>query len=258
MKKIITIAIFLFTVTSAYAQQSFQFGVRFDPQLTGYQNTSDANASSELQFASHFSYLSFGAGGIYNINKNIGFGIDILFSREGQAYSGTFNGTPPRSDAYSAIVARQLTLNGEVISGGYVALAEINYVKVPLMLSVTTDNTQPCFFTLLVGPQLNFLHGIAQEINQTDHDYPNTSVTPNDLYNSFALGAMIAVGASINLSPQWVLSGRLRFDYGFTDAQKKDAMISYAGAPAVQFYSPDRTAVHTETIGLMIGLDIKL
>lgn len=258
MKKIIALALVVLSFTTASAQQGLQFGLRINPELTGYQNTSDANASSELQFASHFSYLSFGAGAIYNIDKNIGFGVDILFSREGQAYTGTFNNTPPRSDAYSAIVAKQLSLNGEVVIGGYVALAEINYIKIPLMLSITTDNTQAFFLTLLVGPQLNFLHGAAQEVNQTDHDYPNTTITPNDLYNSFALGAVIAVGGSINLSPQWVLSGKLRFDYGLTDAENKDLMVSYHGAPAVKFYSSDRTASHTETIGLMIGLDIKL
>ena len=258
MKKIITIILVMMSFTSVYAQQGLQFGLRINPELTGYQNTSDANASSELQFKSQFSYLSFGAGAIYNIDKNIGFAVDILFSREGQAYSGTFNGNAPRADAYSAIVNKQLSLSGEVIKGGYVALAEINYIKIPLMISVTTDNTQSFFLTLLVGPQLNFLHGIAQEVNLVDHDYPNTSITPNDLYNSFTLGAVIAVGASLNLSPQWVLSGRLRFDYGLGDAENKNVMVSYSGAPAVKFYSSDRSASHTETIGLMIGIDIKL
>jgi hypothetical protein len=257
-KSLLIMLLCLLGVTRSTAQSSIQFGVRFDPEFSGYQNSNDANDGAELQYASHFSELSFGAGAIYNFNTHIGFGIDILFSREGQAYSGTFNGIPPRADAYSAVVDRQITLNGITIVGNYVALAELNYIKVPLMLSLATDNTQQFYFTALVGPQIDFLHGIAQEVNKEDLDYPNTSVTPYDLYSTITLSAMLALGASCNLSSQWVISARLRFDYGFSDAENKDVMISYAGTKPVRFYSPDRTAVHSESAGLMLGLDYKL
>lgn len=249
---------FLFTGTVAFAQSGLQFGLRYDPEYTAYSNSNDAGAGDELQFASHFTELSFGGGAVYNFDKNMGIGIDILFSREGQAYTGTLSGTPPRADAYSSVVARQLSLNGMDAHGNYVALAEINYFKIPIMFSLTTDNSELFYFSVLAGPQFNVLHGVAQEVNQEDLDYPNTSVEPIDLYNSMTLGAVLALGASWNASSNIVLSTRLRFDYGLTDAENKDVTISTEGAPAVRFYSADRGAVHTETAGLLIGIDYKL
>ncbi len=211
MKTLFLLSLSLLLTTNALAQQGLQIGVRFNPEFTGYTSSNDAQAAPELQTTSHFTHLSFGAGAIYNIDENMGFGIDILFSREGQAYSGTMHGTANHPDAYSAVVARQASLNGVAIDGDYVALGEINYIKIPLMFSLTTDNTEPLFFTLLVGPQLNFLHGIAQEVNGEDLDYPTTNVTPNDLYNSFAVGVVLALGASYHLSSDWILSARFSF-----------------------------------------------
>jgi hypothetical protein len=257
MKKIfILLTVFLF-ISESKAQSGLQLGLRYNPEFTGYSNSNDAQAGDELQYASHFTELSFGAGAIYNINSMCGIGVDILFSREGQAYTGTINGTP-HADAYSAVVAKQLSLNGMAATGDYVALAELNYIKVPIMFSLSTDNTQPFFLSLMVGPQIEFLHGVAQEVNAEDLDYPNSSVTPADLYNSVALSVVLAFGASYNVSSHWILSAKLRFDYGFTDAEKKDVMVTYSGAPAVRFYSTDRSAVHTETAGLLLGVDFKL
>jgi hypothetical protein len=258
MKKIFILLTLLLSISETKAQSGLQLGLRFNPEFTGYSNSNDAQAGDEQHYASHFTHLSFGAGAIYNFNTKCGIGVDILFSREGQAYSGTFNGKPVRSDTYSAVVERQISLNGIIIAGDYVALAELNYIKVPIMFSLTTDNTQPFFLSLMVGPQIEFLHGVAQEVNAEDLDYPNSSVTPADLYNSVTLSGVLAVGASYNVSSHWIFSARLRFDYGFTDAEKKDVMVSYSGAPAVRFYSTDRSAVHSETAGLLLGVDFKL
>ena len=227
-------------------------------KFTGIINKSDANTADDLKMDNHFTYISLGIGGIYSFNNHVGIGIDILFSREGQAFSGNFHSTLPDSNAYSSVVATQLILNDKPTEGTYVALAELNYIKVPLMLSLTTDNTQPVFFTALVGPQINFLYGVAQEVNEVDLDYPHTNIEPKDLYKPLTFGGVLALGAGFNITPHLILSARFRMDYGFNDAEKKDVMVTYFGTEAERFYSTGRQSSNTITRGLMIGVDFKL
>ncbi|MDR3667774.1 MAG: outer membrane beta-barrel protein [Ignavibacteriaceae bacterium] len=138
------------------------------------------------------------------------------------------------------------------------ALAELNYIKLPLMLSLTTDKTRQIFFTLLIGPQFNFLVDVAQEVNHNDLDYPNTNIKPIDLYKSVTINGVLALGSAYNLNSHLVLSARLRLDYGFNDVENKDVMVSYSCAVPVRFYSTERTATHNLTAALMLGLDFKL
>lgn len=238
--------------------QDIEIGLRYNPEFTWLLNNNDANAGKELGFKSHFGYLSFGAGAIYNINNNFGLAVDFLFSREGQAFQGNFTGNPPDPSAYSSVVNKQIFLNNTIIVGDYVALAELNYIKLPVMLSLTTDNTMPLFFTLLVGPQFNFLVDVAQEVNHNDLDYPSSNIKPIDLYKSFTINGVLALGGAYNLNPHLVISARFRLDYGFNDVENKDVMVSYSGAAPVRFYSRERTATHNITAALMLGLDYKL
>src|ERR1044071_3763322 len=120
MKTLIVFSsLFFFCATASYGQSGLEIGLRYNPEFTGIANSSDAAASPEIQFASHFIYdLSFGAGALYHIDEHYGIGIDILFSREGQAFSGTLiNSKTQHPDAYSAVVERQIALNGVTING---------------------------------------------------------------------------------------------------------------------------------------------
>jgi hypothetical protein len=238
--------------------QEVELGLRYNPEFTGLINKNDSNAGNALDLTSHFGYLSFGAGAIYNINHNYGLAVDILFSREGQAFKGRFNGSTPDAATYSSVVNTQVSLNKTVIVGDYVALAELNYIKLPIMVSFTSDNTKPFFFTLLVGPQFNFLVDVAQEVNHEDLVYPNSNIEPIDLYKTVTINAVVALGGAYNLTSNVVVSARMRFDYGFDDVEKKDVMVSYSGAGPVHFYSTARQATHNFTAALMLGLDFKL
>ncbi len=243
---------------SKVAAQEVEFGVRYNPEFTGLLNKNDDNAGSALTPTSNFGYFSFGAGTIIYFDSNVGVAIDLLFSREGQRFSGNFNGGPPDPATYASIVHTQTNLNNIVIAGGYVAKAELNYVKLPIMVSLTSDNSRPLFLTLLAGPQINFLQSVAQEVNHTDTDYPASSVVPQDLYKSVTIDGVVAVGIACRASTHMVLSARLRFDYGFGDVEKKDVMVSYSGAAPVLFYSADRQPTHSITGALMLGMDFIL
>jgi hypothetical protein len=181
-----------------------------------------------------------------------------LWSREGQNYTGNFAGTKPDPATYSSVVNTQAYLNNLIIPGNYVAKDEMNYIKLPVMFSLMSDNTKPFFFTLLAGPQINFLYNVAQEVNHTDEGYPNSSITPSDLYKNVTIDGVVAIGSGCNLTSHLVLSARLRCDYGFEDIDNKDVMVSYSGAAPIPFYSPNRQATHNATAGLLISLDFKL
>ena len=238
--------------------QNFELGFRYEPEFSALMNKNDADEGPTLNYASHFTYLNFGIGGVYNINQNMGLAVDMLFSREGQNFTGNFAAGPSDPATYSSVVRTQAYLNNLIIPGAYICKAELNFIKVPIMFSLVTDNSKPFFFTLLVGPQINFLYNVAQEVNHIDRDYPNSNITPFGLYKPVTFDGVIAVGAGYNLTSRLVLSARLRFDYGFEDVENKDVMVSYYGAAPVAFYSPDRQATHNATAGLQIGVDYKL
>ncbi len=258
IKIIIFIVIVLFAHILNANAQGYEFGIRLNPEFTGLLNKNDMNAGNSLKLTSNFAYLSFGAGVVYNINNNIGLAVDLLFSREGQRFSGKFTGNTLDKSTYSSVVNTQALLNNVVIVGDYVAKAELNYIKLPFMLSLSTDKTKTLFATLLVGPQINFLVNVAQEINHNDLDYPNTNIKPMNLYKAVTVNGVMALGGAYNLSSKIILSAKFRFDYGFNDVEKKNAMVSYAGAIPVRFYSAERTITRNITGGLLIGLDFKL
>ncbi len=99
---------------------------------------------------------------------------------------------------------------------------------------------------------------MAQEVNRTDEDYPNTNITPINLYKTVTIDGVAQVGAGFNLTNHLVFTTMFRFDYGFEDVENKDAMISYLGGPSTHFYSTDRQATHNATAGLLVGLNFKL
>jgi len=254
----ISIAALLFVNVLKTNAQQIELGFRYNPEFAGLINTNDNNAGNKLDLTSNFEYYSFGAGVIFNFNNNFGLAVDLLFSREGQRFKGNFNGSAPDPATYSSVVYTQAYLNNMVIMGDYVAKAELNYIKLPIMFSLTSDNTKLFFFTLLLGPQINFLEGVAQEVNDEDLDYPNSNIKPTDLYKTVTINGVLAFGGAYNITPNLVLSARLRFDYGFDDVEKKDVMVSYSGAVPIRFYSTGRQATHNITEGLMLGLDFKL
>jgi len=258
LTKCIAIALPLFACAITADAQSFQLGIRYEAEFSALMNSNDAGAGPALNYASHFTYLNFGIGGMYNINKNMGVAIDFLLSREGQNFTGNFANGQFNSATYAQVVSDQAYLNNLVVAGNYAAKAELNFIKIPVMFSLTTDNTAPIFLSFKVGPQINSIYNVAQEVNHTDEGYPNTNITPIELYKTVTLDGVAEIGLGFNLSAHWVLSTQLRFDYGFEDVENKDVMVSYNNGPSQRFYSSDRQSTNNATAGLLVGLDFKL
>ena len=74
----------LFT-TKINAQQGFSVNIKGAPQFSFLQNKDDNNASDYDQRATF--NVGFGVGAGYNFTKNIGVGVDALYSLQGQRYT---------------------------------------------------------------------------------------------------------------------------------------------------------------------------
>jgi len=99
---------------------------------------------------------------------------------------------------------------------------------------------------------------VAQEVNNKDLEYPNSNIKPGDLYKTFTINGVLALGTACKLTSKLILSAHFRFDYGLNDVEKKDVMVSYSGSTPMRFYSNDRKPTHSYTSGLMFGLNYKL
>ena len=109
-----------------------------------------------------------------------------------------------------------------------------------------------------MGPQVNILYNVAQEVDHVDEGYPNSNITPLGLYKPVTIDGILEFGAGYTLSSHIVLSAKARLDYGFEDVENKNVMVSYYGDPQSAFYSSNRGATHNATAGLLIGVDYKL
>ena len=101
------IASFLFFYALKTIAQNFELGFRYEPEFSTLINKNDANAGPVLNYASHFTYLNFGMGGVYNFTNNMGLAVDMLFSREGQNFTGNFADGPSDPATYSSVVKTQ-------------------------------------------------------------------------------------------------------------------------------------------------------
>ena len=243
--------------TQAYSQNGFEFGIRYLVTKSVLFNNSDKNAGPELDQASTMSFLSGGLAAGYKINKHIGVEVDILYVRQGQKYTGV-NMTVTNNTAYNSEVAMQAYLNDVLTTGSYKARAELNCIKIPVLLNLATNNTKRLYYTLSAGPQINIVKTAVFEIDGEDVLLPGLNIEPNDVYRKVTIDGVLALGAGFNLSKHFSLTAQLRFDYGFQDVEQKNATFTYMGSAETKFYDKDRSATHNGTAALMVGVNYKL
>lgn len=254
--KIATAVLPLLISTSSFAQGGFDIGIRYMVEKSMLLNKSDNNQGGELEMDNTISYLNGGLAVGYNFGTKIGVEIDVLSSRQGQIYTGT--DPQPNTNAYTREVVYQALFNNQVLVGDYQAKAELNVVKVPLLLRLSTSKAQPLSFHLLVGPQINVISNVVYELNHNDIDLPGTNIAPNDAYRRVTVDGVVSPGINFKIAKRCWLTGDVRFDYGFEDAEQKNIIFSYMGGPNENYYSPDRAATHNMTIGVMVGASYKL
>jgi hypothetical protein len=239
-----------------FAQKGFEIGIRYMLQNSYLFNKNDKNAGGELERDNTWSYLSGGLALGYNFNAHTGLELDLLRSRQGQKYSG-MNPLTGSADAYNHQVALQQMLNSEPTAGSYKARAELNFLQIPLLLKLATNNPKPINFNMVVGPQLNILNSAVYELNEEDVELPGTNIEPNDAYKKTTIDGIIGVGLGYKISTNWQLSGQVRFDYGFQDVENKDLIYTYNNS-SQNYYGSGRSSTNNGAIQLMFGISYKL
>lgn len=247
----ITASLFM---NAAFAQKGFDLGFRYLLTESAIFNKSD-KGSNAIKRENTVSYLSGGLAFGYTFNKNTGIELDVIHSRQGQSYSGTntLNGTGPGYNHQAAITAAS---NNDQTLGSYQTKAELNVIKIPVLLRLTTDNTKRVFFTLNLGPQLDLLQSAVLEYNGEDVELPGTGIEPKDAYKKATVDGVIALGADFKVSRHWDFTAQARFDKGFSDVENKDLTYNFNNVQQ-RYYDPNRGASHNATAALMLGFSYK-
>lgn len=206
---------------SAWAQEgAFRVGAVLLPQNTWLLNKDDSDAGPELDYEVTWGF----AGGIsasYNFNDYLGFGLDVLYSSQGQKYKGAQTGT------------------------SYTARTTLNYLKLPLLLRFNSDPNSVVQFNAFLGPQFSFLLNykdraegqafglsVSREVSGTEITTSFLGFTEQEkltapIYKSFLPGAVLGFGIGIKPMDELLISLHIRADYAFGDVENKDAKVDH-------------------------------
>lgn len=243
----------LLLTTSSYAQKGFQIGIRYMPTKTWLWNKDDKQTGAELQRENTRSLITAGLAFDYWCSNTKGLEVDIIYSRQGQEYTGT-NSQSGSTTAYNRVVAIQAMLNNVSTNGNYQAKAELNSIKIPILFKLSTPNTKKTYYTLSVGPQINYIRDAVYELNGVDVLLKGASIETIDAYKKVTIDGVVGFGLAYNASKHFVLSAQARFDYGFEDVEKKDVVY----VNSTKYYPTGRGATHNATAGLAFGVSYKL
>ena len=244
---------FSLATQSAVSQKGFDLGFRYLLTESALYNKSD-KSSTAIKRENTVSYFSGGFALGYNFSKYWGIELDILHSRQGQDFSGTntLNGTGSAYNYEAAIVAKS---NNNQTAGTYQTKAELNVIKVPVLLRLYT-NSKPVYFNLNIGPKLDILQSAVLEYNGEDVELPGTGIEPKDAYKKLTVDGVLGLGAGFKICRHWDLLAQARFDYGFQDVEKKNTTYTFNNLQQ-SYYANGRDASHNATAALMVGVTYK-
>lgn len=207
-----TVAVMAGFATNASAQEGFNVSVKGVPQFTFLQNSDDSDNGAISKKTTFNTKFGIGAG--YNFTENMGIGVDAMYSFQGQKYE------------IQGVKAEQ----------------NLEYVKIPVYFSYTTDPSQLVSFYGKIGPQLSLL------TNAEFEHKGEPTIENKDAYKNAIFGGMADVGVQFKLQPKLYLSTGINFDYDFTNAENKD----YVGYPS------GRSNTNNMTVGLQVGLKYQI
>jgi hypothetical protein len=254
---VIAVSAMSFLAVQSFAQTGFDFGLKGEFQSSSLVNAQDLAAGNELNFKDRPA-LAGGVGAGYSFTKHIGAEIDILYSPEGSEYTGlTSLITNQDSKTLCPEFQTLATQNNIPFNGNYTADVFLNYIKIPFLFRFNMNNTKRVFFSLFIGPQIDLLSSATIKINGQTASLAADNLTATDVYKKTEVDGVLGLGLGVNLTKNLVLTGHLRFDYGFGDAENKSETYS-SGGTTYDFYNPKRVATNNATGGGMISLNYKL
>lgn len=217
MKSLLFLLVFALFSIVAYSQKGLHLGVKGAPQNTWMFNADDSD-DPDFLYVPTFRF-SFGASFSYFLSSAVGVGIDILYSMQGQRY---------KFDDKDLFI-------------------KTNYLKIPVLFHFHSHPESAALFYLNAGPQFGILTRSAMDFDVSFFEAPfigSTELDTTDEYQALNIGAVLGLGVGFNINDFLMLTTGLRFDYAFTDAEDKDAIV-FAGS---------RSPTNNATAGFEIGL----
>jgi len=200
----------LVLITSNVNAQKGNFGVRFMPTFTSF-NVRGADGNTVKGNVT----LGFGAGIVIgrNFNKNVGLNLEVL---------------------YSSITQKFAEVNGN-------RKVRLNYVNIPILLSLNTGIYKRLNFNVTVGPQIGL--SVGSNMVTTSNDGSNVSQAVLSIKKGdfgFAYGA--GIDFSLNEENTLKLSLGYRGVYGLVDISNDNKTVTTG-----TYYLLDRTHLVTNS-----------
>lgn len=217
----------LISLNSVKAQKGMQLGIEGSPQYSWLVNQDDYD--SDLYVDRNAFNGAFGITSQFGFTDKLGVGLNVLYSFQGAKYEWK------QAKRYKSL----------------------QYLKIPLMFTVTLPIGTDAFFTGKIGPQL----GVLTSAKLLDKD---NNVLKDDFTEAFEYvdgSAVISGGIGYMLADRVCLDVALRYDIGFRDAEDK----GYSGNIHEPFdiltpspASSPRAKTYNMTVGLTIGIRFNL
>ena len=219
---LITSAIFI-SFNKADAQKGLQLGFEANPQASYLLNKADMD--SKLYTGKTAINGHFGVTGQYGITEKVGIGLNVLYSFQGDKYEWKDEER----------------------------LKSLQYLKIPLMLTLNLPMGDKMVFVGKIGPQLSIL----SDARLYDGDRKIESSHYKGAFVSTDFGGMISAGIGYKLNDNFTIDGAVRGDVGFVDAEDNDFTKNIHNPSDLITPSPassPRSATYNMTVGLTFGV----
>ena len=237
----ITIILALLFSGQVFGQKGLKLGAVVIPAWSNIMNPDDVILADE-NYNPTKKIPGFSAGAVlgWNPTDNFGIRLNLLYSDAG---------------------GRQVVREDFVNFTNYTTRLE--YLKVPLMIGLHTNSyRRKLMFSFNVGGQVNYLVRASKfndnptfepPLPKNITDYPDAYAQ----YNALSYSALADFGLDIYLVNDYKLNVHVRYEYGLTDIENKNAsyrLTENGQTNEVLFYPRSRSATISSSLGLVFGL----
>ena len=245
-----TLLLFIFFILSdiMLAQKSIYLSIYGMPQRTFMYDNSKGDNAKAIANSGFFpdedrtiyrkpSYsIAYGFLLKYSLNKKMLFGFGLHYAPHQQKYRVAWG-----------------NYNGDIV---------LKYLKLPVFVQYNYVSKKRFNLFVSGGPQLSMLISEKGNIPTYYKSWPLFDVSsPGDVYNAFTIDGMISTGSEILLYKNISLFTQIRFDYSFTQVEKKDAVRIRPDNAAVKIFEyPNVTlkSIHNISAGVSTGITVKM
>lgn len=194
MKKIITVLVSIFVLSSVGYCQRSSLGITFGTGLGWMSNSGQHLVNKQSS--------NVGATYMYSSNKHFGFGVDVKYSREGFKYTYSL------TDIFGNI---RRNMDARVSS---------DFIRVPIRaIYFFNDNTHRFRPNVSFGPSFGFLTGGKILNEDSDRTLYSKSLV-KDSFKGFDFGLQGTLGVSFKITEKLWLSGDIAYYQGLLKQNK--------------------------------------